>query len=125
MSDPKYLHGVKPGDRRVRVDRPYARYFRYSAPGIYTARLAAHEPTTGFGRATARVRHVLFGNIDPSGILARGSVTEVREKTREMISVWKPGAHFVLNAGCAIPPTAPPENIRTMIETAHQEGVYF
>ena len=61
MSDPKYLHGVKPGDRRVRVDRPYARYFRYSAPGIFTARLAAHEPTSGFGRTVARARHVLFG----------------------------------------------------------------
>jgi MtaA/CmuA family methyltransferase len=76
-------------------------------------------------KSTAGVRHVLFGNIDPNGVLARGSVAEVREKTRELISVWKPGAHFVLNAGCAIPPTTPPENIRTMIETAHQEGVYF
>lgn len=75
-------------------------------------------------KRTAGVRHVLFGNIDPSGVLTRGSVAEVREKTRELISVWKPGARFVLNAGCAIPPTAPPENIRTMIETAHQEGVY-
>jgi uroporphyrinogen-III decarboxylase len=48
----------------------------------------------------------------------------VREKTRQLISVWKPGAHFVLNAGCAIPATAPPENIRAMIETAHREGWY-
>jgi uroporphyrinogen-III decarboxylase len=27
------------------------------------------------------------------------------------------------NVGCAIPPPTPPENIRAMIETAHQYGV--
>jgi len=75
-------------------------------------------------KATAGARHVLFGNIDPSGVIARGTPEEVREKTRELISLWKPGAHFVLNAGCAIPPTTPPENIRALIQTAHEEGVY-
>jgi uroporphyrinogen decarboxylase len=75
-------------------------------------------------KATAGIRHVLFGNIDPSGVIARGTPDEVRAKTRELISVWKPGARFVLNAGCAIPPATPPENIRTLIETAHQVGVY-
>lgn len=75
-------------------------------------------------KAAAGARHVLFGNIDPSGVIARGTAEEVREKTRQLISVWKPGGHFVLNAGCAIPPSTPPENIRAMIETAHQEGVY-
>jgi len=68
--------------------------------------------------------HVLFGNLDPSGVLTRGSVEEVRNATRRLLAAWKPGARFVLNAGCAIPPTAPPENIRAVIETAHQEGVY-
>jgi MtaA/CmuA family methyltransferase len=75
-------------------------------------------------KATAGARHVLFGNIDPSGVIAQGTVKDVREKTRQLIAVWKPGAHFVLNAGCAIPPTTPPENIRSMIATAQEEGVY-
>jgi len=75
-------------------------------------------------KCTAGARHVLFGNIDPSGVIARGSPQEVREATRRLISAWKPGGHFVLNAGCAIPPTTPPENIRALIETAHAEGVY-
>ena len=47
-------------------------------------------------KSSAGVRHVLFGDIDPSGVLAQGSVEEVREKTRQLISVWKPWAHFVL-----------------------------
>lgn len=73
---------------------------------------------------TVGARHVLFGNIDPSGVIARASPQEVRAATRQLISVWKPGGRFVLNAGCAIPPTTPPENIRALIETAHAEGVY-
>ncbi len=53
--------GVKPGDRRIRVDRPHTRYFRYTAPGVVSAKLAAHEPATPLGRAAARARRVLFG----------------------------------------------------------------
>jgi len=75
-------------------------------------------------KCTVGARHVLFGNIDPSGVLACGSSQEVREATRQLISAWKPGGRFVLNAGCAIPPTTPPENIRALIATAHAEGVY-
>jgi uroporphyrinogen decarboxylase len=75
-------------------------------------------------KSTTGVRHVLFGNVDSSGVLAQGSVDMVREITRELIKVWKPGAHFVLNAGCAIPPTTPGENIRAFIRTAREEGLY-
>ena len=62
MSDPrKVLPGVKPGDRRVRVDRPRAKYFRYQASGALTAKLAAEEPATRLGRTAARSRRILFG----------------------------------------------------------------
>ena len=75
-------------------------------------------------KTVAGARHVLFGNIDPSGVLAQGTSAEVREKTRQLISIWKPGGLFILNAGCAIPPTTPAENIRTLIATAREEGRY-
>jgi len=68
--------------------------------------------------------HVLFGNIDPSGVLARGTPAMVREKTRQLFALWKPGGLFVLNAGCAIPAITPEENIRALIATAREEGVY-
>jgi amino acid transporter len=62
MSDPrKVVPGIKPGDRRVRVERPNARYFRYEAPGWLSARLAVEEASTPIGRAGARTRRVLFG----------------------------------------------------------------
>jgi amino acid transporter len=55
------LRGVKPGDRRIRVDRPLAPYFRYADAGQLVAREAASVPRTPAGRAFARVRAVLFG----------------------------------------------------------------
>ena len=75
-------------------------------------------------KQTAGKRHFLFGNIDPSGVLAQGTVEQVREATRKLISVWKPGGRFILNAGCAIPPTTPSENIHALIETAKECGAY-
>lgn len=75
-------------------------------------------------KTTVGKAHVLFGNIDPSSVVAKGTAQEVRQKTRQLLGIWKPGGHFVLNAGCAIPAGTPPENIYALIETAHQEGAY-
>jgi amino acid transporter len=63
VSDPQkpWLHGRKPGDRRVRVERPHAAFFRYSGPGTLVARETASQPRTATGRALERVRHALFG----------------------------------------------------------------
>jgi amino acid transporter len=57
----RQIKGRKPGDRRVRVERPHAPYFRYAAEGQLVAREAASAPRTSAGRALARVRGVLFG----------------------------------------------------------------
>lgn len=75
-------------------------------------------------KATAGQKHVLFGNVDPSGVIAHGTPELVTARTRELISLWKPGGFFVLNAGCAIPASTPPENIRALIRAAHEYGRY-
>jgi len=75
-------------------------------------------------KQTAGWRHVLFGNIDPSGILANGTAEEVRDASRQLIDAWKPDGRFILNAGCAIPPTTPPENIHVLVEAAKEYGTY-
>jgi amino acid transporter len=58
---PPSLKGRRAADRRVRVERPHARYFRYAAPGIMKARLEASAPTGSRDRAVASARRVLFG----------------------------------------------------------------
>jgi uroporphyrinogen decarboxylase len=63
-------------------------------------------------------RAVFIGNIDPSGVLALGTPQLVEEKTRELMTIFADTPRFILNAGCAIPPITPPENLRAMINTA-------
>jgi amino acid transporter len=58
---PAAIRGRKLGDRRVRIDRPHAPFFRYADEGQLVAREAASRPRTPTGRALARVRAVLFG----------------------------------------------------------------
>jgi MtaA/CmuA family methyltransferase len=63
-----------------------------------------------------------IGNIDPSGVLALGTVDEVEKKTLELLNAYKNSNRFILNAGCAIPPNTPSENLKKMIETARNFG---
>lgn len=75
-------------------------------------------------KRTAGARHVLFGNIDPSGVIARGTPDEVRASAKRLITTWKPGGHFVLNSGCAIPAGTPSNNIHTLVHAAEEFGSY-
>jgi amino acid transporter len=61
------LRGRKLGDRRVRVERPHAAYFRWSGKGVMTAKASASAPTTGAGRAFAAVRRFFLGRPLASG----------------------------------------------------------
>jgi MtaA/CmuA family methyltransferase len=67
-------------------------------------------------------RAVFLGNLDPSGLLTYGTPGEVASRTRELLDVFSDTPRFVLNAGCAIPPTAPPENLHAMIRAARESG---
>ena len=55
------ITGRKVGDKRVRVERPHAPYFRYTGPGQMAAKAAASAPTTTFGRARARLKLTFIG----------------------------------------------------------------
>ena len=55
------VRGRKLGDRRVRVERPHAAYFRWSGRGTITAKAAASAPTTPTGRLIASIRRFFLG----------------------------------------------------------------
>ncbi len=55
------LSGRKIGDRRVRVNRPHAAYFRYTGANRLTAKETASIPQTGTGRMWAVVKRTLIG----------------------------------------------------------------
>ncbi len=75
-------------------------------------------------KTTVGKEHVLFGNVDPSAVLAMGTPEDVRHATRTLFTHWKPGGRFILNAGCAIPRLTPPENLAAFMQTAHECGGY-
>jgi amino acid transporter len=66
MAEPQPLRGRKLGDRRIVVDRPHARYFRYLGPGVLEAKLEAQAPRTAQQRRMAWLRGMLFGRPLPS-----------------------------------------------------------
>src|SRR5207344_2869021 len=55
------LTGRKPGDRRVRVERPHAAYFRYTGPNQLVAKPEASVPRTALGRGLQRSKAWLIG----------------------------------------------------------------
>ncbi|HEX5823398.1 MAG TPA: APC family permease [Candidatus Limnocylindrales bacterium] len=55
------LQGRKPGDRRLRVERPHAALFRWTGPGQLTAKEAASAPKTRVGRLYARAKAIVVG----------------------------------------------------------------
>ncbi|MBW1999254.1 MAG: uroporphyrinogen decarboxylase family protein [Deltaproteobacteria bacterium] len=62
------------------------------------------------------------GNVDPVNSLFLGTRDQVREDT--LGSLRKAGtAQFVLMSGCGVPPGAPVENLKVMVETAKEFGL--
>ncbi|MGD0121588.1 MAG: APC family permease [Candidatus Limnocylindrales bacterium] len=61
MAELQPIQGRKLGDRRVVIDRPHARYFRYLGPGVLEAKLEAQAPRTPYQRRMATIRGLLFG----------------------------------------------------------------
>ena len=55
--------GRKPGDRRVQVHRPEARFFRYGEQGTIVAKAAASEPASRVGRLGFGARRLVFGRV--------------------------------------------------------------
>jgi amino acid transporter len=53
--------GRKPGDRRVRVERPHTAYFRYAGPNQLVAKAEASAARTPLGRRLTRAKAWLIG----------------------------------------------------------------
>jgi uroporphyrinogen decarboxylase len=68
--------------------------------------------------AACKDRVTFIGNLDPSGVVARGTVADVCAATQRVLEKFADTPRFILNAGCAIPPTTPKDNISALIKTA-------
>ena len=60
---------------------------------------------------------VLLGNVDPVRILKNGTPEIVTEAVAQCHR--EAGARCVIGAGCEVPPSTPQENLRAMVDYAH------
>ncbi len=79
----QFRPGRKPGDRRIRVERPEARYFRRVGDGTIVATAAAIEPDRLTARLGFGARRVLFGR-----------VLSTHEELEQRLPKWKALAVF-------------------------------
>ncbi len=75
--------------------------------------------------ATVPDEVALWGNLDPVGVLARGSDDDVQRVTEDAIRTVR--AHgrrrFVLSSGCALAVETPPERLDTMFAAARAASI--
>ena len=127
-----YERFAQPYERRVvtaahQQGLPYALHICGKTEPILSGMLATgadaleldHKTNPLTARDFLHGRAVFIGNPDPTGVLALGTPRDVEEKTLELVASF-PETGLILNAGCAMPATTPPENIRAMIRVARE-----
>ena len=68
---------------------------------------------------TCQNRVTLIGTIDPVHVIANGDPGDVEREVWSLLHLFKESPRLILNAGCAIPPDTPSENIKRLVEVAH------
>ncbi|NLX53628.1 MAG: hypothetical protein GXY58_00775 [Planctomycetaceae bacterium] len=64
----------------------------------------------------------IWGNLDPVGVLARGSAAVVRAAAQQLVQTMRDCGHarFVLSSGCTLAIETPPENVDALLLAARQ-----
>ena len=130
ISPAMYEEFAAPYERRVieashKCGLPYALHICGNADAILERMVGTGTDAVELDYKTdaARARKVcrdsvaFIGNIDPSSVIARGTVDNVKLAVDRLVECFAGAQRFILNAGCAIPPTAPRENIRALVES--------
>ena len=79
-------------------------------------RAAVRQATAG--------RVTIFGTLDPGWLLPRGTAAEVRAAAIEDIQLLGQAGRYVLSPGCTLPYDTPVENLRALVDAAHEYGRY-
>ncbi len=61
---------------------------------------------------------IIIGNIDPVGVLRKGTPEKVRQETKKLLERCSKYPNFIIASGCDIPPQTPIENIEAFFEAA-------
>jgi uroporphyrinogen decarboxylase len=61
----------------------------------------------------------LIGNIDPVGVMYHGDYETAHRAAEACISAAAKGGGYILGTGCEIPPGSPADNVRALVNAAH------
>ena len=67
-------------------------------------------------REVCRDRVTAIGNLDPVGLLLRGTPDAIKAACRDCLDAFAGSNRFILSTGCAISPLTPPGNLAAMAE---------
>jgi len=62
----------------------------------------------------------LLGNVPPRDVLAEGTPADVVRATTEMLNAIEDKSRLVVSCGGGMPPKAPTDNIKALIDTVQQ-----
>lgn len=60
---------------------------------------------------------ILAGNLDPTSVFFNGTVEEVENQTKNLMSIAKNYRNFIASSGCDLPPHSPVENLDAFFRT--------
>ncbi|MBM3277204.1 MAG: hypothetical protein FJY95_03875 [Candidatus Handelsmanbacteria bacterium] len=75
-------------------------------------------------KETLRGKATLLGPVNPELLWLASEPQEVEDAAHEALGILAPGGGLILGPGCALGYNTPPDNIRTMVETAWKYGAY-
>ena len=82
--------------------------------------ISLDSPETGVDLPAAAERVppdvAVIGNINPTGKILSGSVSEVEEEVLRLLKVMEPFPNFVLSTGCDLPQETPADNISAFMQ---------
>jgi len=81
-------------------------------PMVAMLTIGTNDAIMNVPEETFRGKMTFVGNIDPSGVMARGTPDLVVQRTASLLDTFAGEPRFIINSGCALPSSTPEENIR-------------
>jgi len=91
--------------------------------GMDILHFGPHVPIE-LAKAKIGSRIALMGNLDPLGVVLRGSAAQFEAESKRIIEAGKVGGGFVFSTGGELSPGTDPERVRAMSRYARQFGAY-
>jgi len=101
-------------------------YANYRELGMTVWETVSEPPRGDNSLAEAKValgdKICLLGNLDQVDFLKRATPAEVAAKTREIVTIGKPGGRYIFSTSDYLEKNTPRENVVAMIEAAKDAG---